>query len=124
MKLRTVTQVTADGVVLRVIHDQLADEATSKLYGGRPMILSDLKTLLETAELLDTRGSLRYSQATAWQEVIDMSLEALLATAEDAPPPSRETRLVARVDRSAAPVGSKTLTHSSTQSSNCGPTRL
>jgi len=46
---------------LRVIHDQLADGANSELYGGWPMILSGLKTLLETGELLDTPGSLRYS---------------------------------------------------------------
>lgn len=50
---------------LRVTHDRLADDANSELYGGWPMILSGLKTLLETGELLDTPGSLRYSQATA-----------------------------------------------------------
>jgi uncharacterized protein YndB with AHSA1/START domain len=50
---------------LRVTHDELADDANSELYGGWPMILSGLKTLLETGELLDTPGSLRYSQATA-----------------------------------------------------------
>jgi len=49
---------------LRVIHDQLADDANSELYGGWPMILAGLKTLLETGGLLDTPGSLRYSQAT------------------------------------------------------------
>jgi uncharacterized protein YndB with AHSA1/START domain len=50
---------------LTVIHDQLPDDANSELYGGWPMILSGLKTLLETGELLDTPGSLRYAQATA-----------------------------------------------------------
>ena len=50
---------------LRVIHDQLADGGNSELYGGWPMILSGLKTLLETGELLDTPGSLRYSGASA-----------------------------------------------------------
>ncbi|MDX6669243.1 MAG: hypothetical protein QOK04_2623 [Solirubrobacteraceae bacterium] len=50
---------------LRVTHDELADDANSELYGGWPMILSGLKTLLETGELLDTPGSLRYRQATA-----------------------------------------------------------
>jgi uncharacterized protein YndB with AHSA1/START domain len=49
---------------LRVTHDQLTDNANSELYGGWPMILSGLKTLLETGELLDTPGSLRYSHAT------------------------------------------------------------
>jgi uncharacterized protein YndB with AHSA1/START domain len=46
---------------LRVTHDQLGEDANSELYGGWPMILSGLKTLLETGEDLDTPGSLRYS---------------------------------------------------------------
>lgn len=50
---------------LRVTHDQLPEDANSELYGGWPMILAGLKTLLETGELLDTPGSLRYSQASA-----------------------------------------------------------
>jgi len=50
---------------LRVIHDQLPAGANSELYGGWMMILSGLKTLLETGELLDTPGSLRYAQANA-----------------------------------------------------------
>jgi uncharacterized protein YndB with AHSA1/START domain len=49
---------------LRVTHDQLGESANSELFGGWPMILSGLKTLLETGEALDTPGSLRYSQAT------------------------------------------------------------
>ena len=48
---------------LRVTHDQLGEAANSELYGGWPMILSGLKTLLETGEDLDTPGSLRYSGA-------------------------------------------------------------
>ncbi len=48
---------------LRVTHDQLGESADSELYGGWPMILSGLKTLLETGEDLDTPGSLRYSGA-------------------------------------------------------------
>jgi uncharacterized protein YndB with AHSA1/START domain len=52
-----------DSCRLRVTHDQLNDDANSELYGGWPMILSGLKTLLETGELLDTPGSLRYSGA-------------------------------------------------------------
>ena len=47
---------------LRVTHDRLPEGASSQLYGGWPMILSGLKTLLETGELLDTPGSLRYAQ--------------------------------------------------------------
>jgi uncharacterized protein YndB with AHSA1/START domain len=49
---------------LSVTHDQLGAEANSELFGGWPMILSGLKTLLETGEDLDTPGSLRYSGAT------------------------------------------------------------
>jgi uncharacterized protein YndB with AHSA1/START domain len=48
---------------LRVTHDRLGEDADSELYGGWPMILSGLKTLLETGEDLDTPGSLRYSGA-------------------------------------------------------------
>jgi uncharacterized protein YndB with AHSA1/START domain len=48
---------------LRVTHDQLGEGANNELYGGWPMILSGLKTLLETGEDLDTPGSLRYSGA-------------------------------------------------------------
>lgn len=46
---------------LSVTHDQLRDGANGQLYGGWTMILSGLKTLIETGELLDTPGSLRYS---------------------------------------------------------------
>jgi uncharacterized protein YndB with AHSA1/START domain/DNA-binding transcriptional ArsR family regulator len=48
---------------LTVTHDQLPPDANPELYGGWPMILSGLKTLLETGELLDTPGSLQYAQA-------------------------------------------------------------
>jgi uncharacterized protein YndB with AHSA1/START domain/DNA-binding transcriptional ArsR family regulator len=47
---------------LTVVHDQLPPSANAELYGGWPMILSGLKTLLETGELLDTPGSLMYTQ--------------------------------------------------------------
>ena len=50
---------------LTVTHDQLPDDANSEVFGGWPMILSGLKTLLETGETLDTPGSLRYSQAAS-----------------------------------------------------------
>ncbi len=39
-------------------HDQLREGANDQLYGGWPMILSGLKTWLETGELLTTPGSL------------------------------------------------------------------
>jgi uncharacterized protein YndB with AHSA1/START domain/DNA-binding MarR family transcriptional regulator len=49
-----------DSCRLTVIHDQLREGANAELYGGWPMILSGLKTLLETGELLTTPGSLLY----------------------------------------------------------------
>jgi uncharacterized protein YndB with AHSA1/START domain/DNA-binding transcriptional ArsR family regulator len=52
-----------DSCQLTVIHDQLPADANPELYGGWPMILSGLKTLLETGELLTTPGSLMYSEA-------------------------------------------------------------
>jgi uncharacterized protein YndB with AHSA1/START domain len=48
---------------LQVTHDQLGDGANNELWGGWPMILSGLKTLLETGEELDTPASLRYAGA-------------------------------------------------------------
>lgn len=52
---------------LTVTHDRLPADANAEVYGGWPMILSGLKTLLESGELLDTPGSLRYADATGWQ---------------------------------------------------------
>jgi uncharacterized protein YndB with AHSA1/START domain len=54
-----------DSCRLTVVHDQLPEDANPELYGGWPMILSGLKTLLETGEPLTTPGSLRYSGASA-----------------------------------------------------------
>jgi uncharacterized protein YndB with AHSA1/START domain len=47
---------------LTVIHDQLSETAPEELYGGWPMILSGLKTWLETGQTLTTPGSLMYGQ--------------------------------------------------------------
>ena len=55
-----------DSCRLQVTHDQLEEGANSELYGGWMMILSGLKTLLETGEQLTTPGSLRYADASAW----------------------------------------------------------
>jgi uncharacterized protein YndB with AHSA1/START domain len=54
-----------DSCRLTVTHDELRDGANDELYGGWPMILSGLKTLLETGEQLTTPGSLRYSASAA-----------------------------------------------------------
>ena len=49
-----------DSCRLTVTHDELRDGANAELYGGWPMILSGLKTWLETGERLTTPGSLQY----------------------------------------------------------------
>ena len=49
-----------DSCRLTVTHDQLREGANEELYGGWPMILSGLKTWLETGEVLTTPGSLMY----------------------------------------------------------------
>ena len=50
-----------DSCRLTVTHDELREGANEELYGGWPMILSGLKTWLETGEVLTTPGSLMYS---------------------------------------------------------------
>ncbi len=50
-----------DSCHLTVTHDQLREGANEQLYGGWPMILSGLKTWLETGALLTTPGSLLYA---------------------------------------------------------------
>jgi uncharacterized protein YndB with AHSA1/START domain/biotin operon repressor len=49
-----------DSCRLTVTHDQLREDANPQLYGGWMMVLSGLKTLLETGEMLTTPGSLRW----------------------------------------------------------------
>jgi uncharacterized protein YndB with AHSA1/START domain/DNA-binding transcriptional ArsR family regulator len=56
-------QPVGDSCRLIVTHDQLNEDANAQLYGGWPMVLSGLKTLLETGETLTTPGSLQYAQA-------------------------------------------------------------
>jgi len=50
-----------DSCRLTVTHDQLREGGNDQIYGGWPMILSGLKTLLETGQLLTTPGSLMYA---------------------------------------------------------------
>jgi uncharacterized protein YndB with AHSA1/START domain/DNA-binding transcriptional ArsR family regulator len=49
-----------DSCRLVLTHDQLREGANDQLYGGWPMILSGLKTWLETGQVLTTPGSLMY----------------------------------------------------------------
>src|SRR5580693_1937197 len=51
-----------DSCRLTVTHDQLREGANNQLYGGWPMVLSGIKTLLESGEILTTPGSLRWMQ--------------------------------------------------------------
>jgi uncharacterized protein YndB with AHSA1/START domain/DNA-binding transcriptional ArsR family regulator len=51
-----------DSCRLTVTHDQLREDAPEEIYGGWPMILSGLKTWLETGRQLTTPGSLMYGQ--------------------------------------------------------------
>jgi DNA-binding transcriptional ArsR family regulator/uncharacterized protein YndB with AHSA1/START domain len=53
-----------DSCRLTLTHDQLREGASEEIYGGWPMILSGLKTWLETGELLTTPGSLMYAGAS------------------------------------------------------------
>lgn len=46
---------------LRVTHDELREGANDELYGGWTMILSGLKTFLETGEYIDTPATLRFA---------------------------------------------------------------
>jgi DNA-binding transcriptional ArsR family regulator len=50
-----------DSCQLTVTHDQLREGANNQIYGGWPMILSGLKTWLETGDVLTTPGSLMYN---------------------------------------------------------------
>jgi len=54
-----------DSCRLVVTHGDLREGANDQLFGGWPMILSGLKTLLETGEELTTPGSLQYKQSWA-----------------------------------------------------------
>ena len=58
-----------DSCLLKVTHDQLREGANDQLYGGWPMILSGIKTLLETGEMLTTPGSLRWAREKEPAEV-------------------------------------------------------
>jgi uncharacterized protein YndB with AHSA1/START domain len=49
-----------DSCRLVLTHDELREGANEQLFGGWPMILSGLKTWLETGELLTTPGSQLY----------------------------------------------------------------
>ena len=51
-----------DSCRLTVTHDQLREDSPPEIYGGWPMILSGLKTWLETGHTLTTPGSIAYGE--------------------------------------------------------------
>jgi uncharacterized protein YndB with AHSA1/START domain len=55
-----VIEPVADSCRLTLVHDELREGANEQLYGGWPMILSGLKTWLETGQRLTTPGSILY----------------------------------------------------------------
>lgn len=54
-------EAVGDSCCLSLVHDDLAEGANPQIYGGWPMILSGLKTWLETGTSLTTPGSLMYA---------------------------------------------------------------
>jgi uncharacterized protein YndB with AHSA1/START domain len=50
-----------DSCRLVLTHDKLREGGTDEVWGGWPMVLSGLKTWLESGELLTTPGSLAYT---------------------------------------------------------------
>jgi hypothetical protein len=46
---------------LLVVHDQIPVDASNEIWGGWPMIISALKTHLESGESLDTPASQRFA---------------------------------------------------------------
>jgi len=54
-------EAVGDSCRLTLVHDQMREGANAQIYGGWPMVLSGLKTWLETGELLTTPGSLMYT---------------------------------------------------------------
>jgi uncharacterized protein YndB with AHSA1/START domain len=56
-----------DSCRVLVTHDQLRENANEQLYGGWPMLLSGIKTLIETGQILTTPGSLRWMEGDATQ---------------------------------------------------------
>jgi DNA-binding transcriptional ArsR family regulator len=49
-----------DSCCLTITHDELPEDCSPEIYGGWPMILSGLKTWIETGEVLTTPGSIMY----------------------------------------------------------------
>lgn len=55
------TEPSGDSCRLVVTQDRLQDGANERIYGDWPMVLSGLKTWLETSDVLTTPGSRMYS---------------------------------------------------------------
>lgn len=59
-RLTWTIEPVGDSCRLTLVHDELRDGAPPELYGGHPMVLSGLKTLLETGQRLTTKASLQF----------------------------------------------------------------
>lgn len=59
-RLTWTIEPVGDSCRLTLVHDRLRDGAPPELYGGHPMVLSGLKTLLETGKRLTTQASLQF----------------------------------------------------------------
>jgi uncharacterized protein YndB with AHSA1/START domain/DNA-binding transcriptional ArsR family regulator len=79
----------ADSCRLTLIHDQLREGANEELYGGWPMVLSGLKTLLETGETLTTPGSLRYVEDAASTGAVGEKTQQLIDSLPGGPDDDR-----------------------------------
>jgi uncharacterized protein YndB with AHSA1/START domain/DNA-binding transcriptional ArsR family regulator len=59
-RVRWEIEQVQDSCRLTIVHDRLPEDCSPEIYGGWPMILSGLKTLIETGEQLTTPGSIMY----------------------------------------------------------------
>ncbi len=83
----------ADSCRLTVVHSELPEAANPELYGGWPLVLSGLKTLLDTGETPTTPGSLSIKSVPDVQR----HLERLLADTHAQSNSARRTRAVVSI---------------------------
>lgn len=74
-----------DSCRLTITHDQLREDASEQLYGGWPMILSGLKTLLETGETLTTPGSLMWADSSGQSGPVEEKVRELMDRLPEGP---------------------------------------
>ena len=75
-----------DSCRLTLIRDQLPDNArTAQLAGGWPMVLSGLKTLLETGEMLTNPASIQYFVSTRAYHEFNPAINPSINSTDGAP---------------------------------------